>query len=247
MLRGRDAFCSHVHERTRERDLTDFPFYDIVTPWMSEHLFATDLEIREVSYFKYGLKTSQHLNMYFKTLQWFYSLIGQDKLVSVCSRTWFTKGEKPLTRTERLIFSCTNQALFFTGNSRPLGAAIFPKLFLNTHMLSHPPIRYQLRAGKNQQLHQMAEEIRQRIEALRKENHQQRQWLEVRFFRSNNINTNWSDPTPYSRLSKGVRSTEEIRHVNHGFHWCLPKKRRTVRQRLAKTPTYPFNGSPSMV
>ncbi|CBN79110.1 Neurofilament triplet L protein, putative [Ectocarpus siliculosus] len=36
--------------------------------------------------------------------------------------------------------------------------------------------RYQMRAGKNQQLHLMAEEIRQRIESLRKENHQQRQW-----------------------------------------------------------------------
>lgn len=40
--------------------------------------------------------------------------------------------------------------------------------------------RYQMRAGKNQQLHLMAEEIRQRIESLRKENHQQRQWLDVR-------------------------------------------------------------------
>lgn len=37
-----------------------------------------------------------------------------------------------------------------------------------------------MRAGKNQQLHLMAEEIRQRIESLRKENHQQRQWLDVR-------------------------------------------------------------------
>ncbi|CAM9203014.1 unnamed protein product, partial [Ectocarpus fasciculatus] len=36
--------------------------------------------------------------------------------------------------------------------------------------------RYQMRAGKNQQLHLMAEEIRQRIESLRKENHHQRQW-----------------------------------------------------------------------
>ncbi|CAM9292147.1 unnamed protein product [Scytosiphon promiscuus] len=39
--------------------------------------------------------------------------------------------------------------------------------------------RYLMRAGKNQQLHLMAEEIRQRIESLRKENHQQRQWLDV--------------------------------------------------------------------
>eukprot|EP00752_Nemacystus_decipiens_P014297 g12717.t1 len=38
--------------------------------------------------------------------------------------------------------------------------------------------RYQMRAGKNQQLHLMAEEIRQRIESLRKENHQQRLWLD---------------------------------------------------------------------
>lgn len=41
-----------------------------------------------------------------------------------------------------------------------------------------------MRAGKNQQLHLMAEEIRQRIESLRKENHQQRQWLDVRTTRS---------------------------------------------------------------
>lgn len=40
--------------------------------------------------------------------------------------------------------------------------------------------RYQMRAGKNQQLHLMAEEIRHRIESLRKENLQQRQWLDVR-------------------------------------------------------------------
>ncbi|CAN0388230.1 unnamed protein product, partial [Discosporangium mesarthrocarpum] len=38
--------------------------------------------------------------------------------------------------------------------------------------------RYLMRAGKNQQLHLMAEEIRQRIEALRKDNQQQRQWKE---------------------------------------------------------------------
>jgi len=36
-----------------------------------------------------------------------------------------------------------------------------------------------MRAGKNQQLHLMVEEIRQRIESLRKENHQKRQWLDV--------------------------------------------------------------------
>ncbi|CAM9630102.1 unnamed protein product [Laminaria digitata] len=40
------------------------------------------------------------------------------------------------------------------------------------------PNRYQMRAGKNQQLHLMAEEIRHRIESLRKENLQQRQWLD---------------------------------------------------------------------
>ena len=39
--------------------------------------------------------------------------------------------------------------------------------------------RYQMRAGKNQQLHLMAEEIRHRIESVRKENLQQRQWLDV--------------------------------------------------------------------
>ncbi len=39
--------------------------------------------------------------------------------------------------------------------------------------------RYQMRAGKNQQLHLMVEEIRQRIESLRKENQQKRQWLDV--------------------------------------------------------------------
>lgn len=42
-----------------------------------------------------------------------------------------------------------------------------------------------MRAGKNQQLHLMAEEIRQRIESLRKENHQQRQWLDVSTNKSN--------------------------------------------------------------
>lgn len=36
-----------------------------------------------------------------------------------------------------------------------------------------------MRAGKNQQLHLVAEEIRQRIESVRKENQQQRQWLDV--------------------------------------------------------------------